>query len=417
MDERQVLFTNDAVVLGILCVILAAVFKTSHSSHPVLKRFYSFVPALLLCYFIPSVLTSLKVYDPEQSNLYYVSSRYLLPASLILLTLSIDLKEVLRLGPKAIAVFFAGTVGVVAGGPISLLLCQWLMPGVVAELGVDSLWRGMATVAGSWIGGGANQTSMKEIFEVDDQLFSAMITVDVLVANVWMAVLLFGAQRAEKIDRRTGADDSVVRELIHKMAERAERGRRIPSVADLFMILAVGLGCTALAHVGADLLAPWLEREAPWSVRFSLTSPFFWLIVIATTAGIGLSFTRCRELEGAGASKVGTVFLYLLIASIGMKMDITAIFEHRALFLVGLIWIAIHAAVLLTVGRLVRAPFFLIAVGSQANIGGAASAPVVAGAFHPALAPVGVLLAVVGYGVGTYAAYLCAQIMRVTSGG
>lgn len=415
MDERQAWITNDAVVLGILCVILAMVFKTAHSPHPGWKRFYTFVPALLLCYFIPSLLTSLGVYDPERSRLYFVTSRYLLPASLILLTLSIDLKEVLRLGPRALTVFLAGTVGVVVGGPASLLVCQWLMPDLVANLGSDNLWRGMATVAGSWIGGGANQTSMKEIFDVDDQLFSAMITVDVLVANVWMAVLLFGAQRSPAIDRKLGADDSLVRELVRKMAARAAEIRRVPTVTDLFLILGVGMGGTAAAHAIADALAPWMGKVAPWADRFSLTSSFFWLIVVATTAGIGLSFTRCRELDGAGASKVGTVFLYLLVASIGMKMDIMAIFEHRGLFLVGMIWILFHAGILLIVGKLVRAPFFLIAVGSQANIGGAASAPVVAGAFHPALAPVGVLLAVVGYGVGTYAAYLCAQWMRVMS--
>jgi len=417
MDGPKVLITNDAVVLGILCVILATVFKTAHSPHPFWRRFYGVVPALLLCYFLPSLLTSVGVYDPDRSKLYFVASRVLLPASLILLTLSIDLKEVLRLGPKALAVFFAGTVGVIVGGPVSLLLCKAAMPGVFAELGADTLWRGMATVAGSWIGGGANQTSMKEIFQVQDELFSAMITVDVLVANVWMAVLLFGAQRSGYLDRWTGADDSVVRELIHKMRIRAEENLRVPSVTDLFMILAVGLGLTGVSHLIADWLAPWIESVAPWSVRFSLTSSFFWLIVLATTVGIGLSFTRYRGLEGAGASKVGTVFLYVLIATIGMKMDITAIFQHKALFVVGLVWILIHVAILLTVGKLVRAPFFLIAVGSQANIGGAASAPVVAGAFHPALAPVGVLLAVVGYAVGTYGAYICAQLMRVASGG
>lgn len=409
--------TNDAVILGFLCVILAFVFRTAHSRHPFWRRFYRFFPALLLCYFVPSLLTSFGVCDPEGSQLYFVASRFLLPASLILLTLSVDLKELVRLGPRALAVFFAGTIGVIVGGPVSLIVCKLAMPDVFMELGADSLWRGMSTVAGSWIGGGANQTSMKEIFEVPDPLFSAMITVDVLVANIWMAVLLFGVQRSAEIDRRNGADASVVQELLRKMKERTEGNLRVPSVTDLFMILAVGFGFTGLAHWIADGLAPWIESVAPWSTRFSLSSSFFWLIVLATTAGIGLSFTRCRDLEAAGASKVGTVFLYVLIATIGMKMDVTAIFRQKALFLIGLVWIVVHATILLVVGRVTRTPFFLIAVGSQANIGGAASAPVVAAAFHPALAPVGVVLAVLGYAVGTYGAYLCAQWMRVLSGG
>lgn len=414
---KDPMITNDAVVLGILCVILAGVFRTAHSDHPACKRFYTFVPALLLCYFIPSVLTSLGVYDPDQSNLYFVASRYLLPASLILLTLSIDLKEVLRLGPKAITVFLAGTAGVIIGGPISMIFFKMAMPDMFETLGQDSVWRGMATVAGSWIGGGANQTAMKEVFEVDDRLFSAMITVDVIVANIWMAFLLYGAPRAEAIDRFNGADNTAIQHLIHKMTTQREKDARIPSVTDLFTLLGVALGFTAVAHLLADRLAPWIQAVAPGLEKFSLTSHFFWLIVFATTFGICLSFSKAQKLEGVGASRVGTVFLYLLIASIGMKMDILAIFDQLGLFVVGLVWILVHVSILLCVGRMIRAPFFLIAIGSQANIGGAASAPVVAAAFHPVLAPVGVLLAVVGYGIGTYGAYVCAQLMRMASGG
>ena len=128
-----------------------------------------------------------------------------------------------------------------------------------------------------------------------------------------------------------------------------------------------------------------------------------------------LSFTRARKLEGAGASKIGSLFLYILVATIGMKMNVLAIFENPGFFAIGLIWIIIHIIILFIVAKIIKAPFFFIAVGSQANIGGAASAPIVASAFHPALAPVGVLLAVLGYALGTYGAYICAQLMRLVS--
>jgi len=140
-------------------------------------------------------------------------------------------------------------------------------------------------------------------------------------------------------------------------------------------------------------------------------------VVIATTVGLLLSFSRARKLEGAGASTVGSAVLYILVASIGMQMDITAVLSNPGLFVVGMIWIGFHAALLLIVGKLIKAPLFYLAVGSQANVGGAASAPVVASAFHPSLAPVGVLLAVLGYAVGTYGAWLCGQILRVIAAG
>jgi uncharacterized membrane protein len=148
----------------------------------------------------------------------------------------------------------------------------------------------------------------------------------------------------------------------------------------------------------------------------SIISGFFWLVVIATTYGLLISFTRFRKLEGVGASKWGSVFIYLLVATIGMQMDLKAVLENMGLFTIGLIWIFIHAALLFIVAKLIRAPFFFLAVGSQANIGGAASAPVVASAFNPALAPVGVLLAVLGYALGTYGAIICAYLMKAAQG-
>ena len=131
---------------------------------------------------------------------------------------------------------------------------------------------------------------------------------------------------------------------------------------------------------------------------------------------MALSFTKARQLEGVGASRIGSVFIYILVATIGMKMNILAIFDNPGLFLVGLIWMMIHAIMLIAVAKAIRAPFFFMAVGSQANVGGAASAPIVASAFHPSLAPVGVLLAVLGYAIGTYGAWLCGIIMQGVSG-
>ena len=172
-----------------------------------------------------------------------------------------------------------------------------------------------------------------------------------------------------------------------------------------------------LSHAIGVPLASWLKATAPVLEKFSLTSSFFWIVVLATTGGLILSGTRARGLEGAGASRVGSVLLYVLIASIGMKMNLMAIFERPGLFGLGLVWITFHAGLMLLVAYLIRAPVFFMAVGSQANIGGAASAPIVAAAFHPALAPVGVLLAVLGYAVGTYAAWFCGQLMRIAAGG
>jgi uncharacterized membrane protein len=231
-----------------------------------------------------------------------------------------------------------------------------------------------------------------------------------------MAVLLWVAANAERFDAASGADTSAIVALRERV-ERFEREHaRLPTLSDLMLIVGVGFGLTGLSHAIGNPLAAWFARVAPGLERYSLTSSFFWVVVLATTFGLLASFTRAKELEGAGASKVGQVLLYVLVASIGMQMNLSAVFTNPGLFLVGAIWISIHAGLMLAVARMLRAPVFYLAVGSQANIGGAASAPVVAAAFHPSLAPVGVLLAVLGYAAGTYGGWLCGQLMRLATG-
>lgn len=415
MEHSQPLLENDAIIFGILMLILAVVFKTSSLKTPFWTKFYKIIPVILLSYFLPSLLNTFGIVDAEASQLYFVASRYLLPACLVLLTLSIDLKEIFKLGPKALIMFFAATVGVVIGGPLAILIVSSINPEWVGGAGPDAVWRGMSTIAGSWIGGGANQAAMYELFKPSDELYSISITVDVIVAEIWMAALLLGIGRRDQINKFFKADNSSINELRDKMEAYSLSIAKIPDVTDLMMILGIGFGVTGLSHVFADWLGPFISENAPYLEKFSLQSKFFWLIVIATTIGIGLSFTKLRSLEGAGASKIGTVFIFILVATIGMKMDVTAILDHPGFFLVGLIWMAIHVIIMIVTARLAHAPFFFLAVGSKANIGGAASAPVLAAAFHPSLAPVGVLLAVLGYALGTYGAWLCGLLMEVAS--
>lgn len=402
---------NDAVVVGLLAATLGVIFCTTESAHPFWRRFYRYIPALVLCYLVPALYNTFGLVDGASSQVYPVVSRYLLPATLVLLTLATDIPAILRLGPKLLAVFLAGSVGVIIGGPIALAIWQVLTPEAVD----GDVWRGLAGVAGSWIGGSANQAAMKDVFAIDANLFGTMVAVDVIVASLWMTVLLWVAANHARLDARQGADTRLLQTLREHVAELEATQPRVPRLPDLVYIVAIAFGAMGLSHALARPLAD-AFTGVTWAERISLSSQFFWIVVIATTAGLLLSFTRARELEQVGASRIGTLLLYLLIASIGMQMDLRAIATEPALFGLGLTWIAIHGALIYAVARWLRAPMFCFAVGSQANIGGAASAPVVAAAFHPALAPVGVLLAVLGYALGTYGGWLSGQLMRMVAG-
>ena len=416
---REFLITHPAAVLGVLFIVLALIFRTSAMAR--FQRFYAVVPAILLCYFIPSVLATTGLVGdvpihPQGKDLYWVASRFLLPACLVLLTITIDLPGIIRLGPKLLVLFFTATIGIILGGPIALGIIWIFDPSLPAGAEPHELWKGLSTVAGSWIGGSANQVAMREVFLPGDGLFAQMVAVDVIVANLWMGFLLWMAARSEAFDRWLKADRSAVDDLTLRLQTMHSGKSRIATTNDYFTLLAVAFGVTGLSFIIANPLAAWIGQVWPSSSDFSLNSSFFWLIVLSTTMGVALSCLRsARSLEDVGASRVATVFLYTLVAVIGLGMDLAALVDAPILFLIGLIWIAFQGGLLFFVAKLIKAPSFFIAVASQANIGGAASAPVIAGAFNPRLAPVGVLLAVLGYAVGTYGALLCAHLMRAMS--
>ncbi len=412
-ESSTPLITNDIVGLGLIAATLALIFWLASGPTPFWKKFFAWVPALLLCYFVPAIYNTAGLIDGHGTKLYNPIARdVLLPAALVLLTLSIDLKGIIRLGPKLLLMFVTGTVGIVLGAAVSFQVMKFLHPETVA----GDTWAGMAALSGSWIGGGANMAAMRETFNVDATTFGQFAVVDVACASLWMAVLLWLAGRSQGIDARTGADTSAIDDMKRRIAEYEAKSARNPSLTDLMVIVGVGLGVVGLAHALAVPLAAWFGDNVSWASKASLNSAFVWVVMLSTIVGLLLSFTRVRNLEAAGASKIGTLFLYFLIACIGMQMDLLSLADRPWLFLLGVIWMGVHIGLLYLVGRLLRTPLFFFAIGSQGNIGAAASAPVVAAAFHPTLAPVGVLLGTVGYATGTVIAYMTGLMLKWMAG-
>ena len=413
MQPHPALIQDDIVVLGLIAATLGLVFLGASRKTGFWARFFNVVPPLLLCYFIPGIFNSLGWIDGANSRLYNpVASRVLLPASLVLLTLTVDIPAILKLGPKLLLMYVATSASVMLGGILAFIAMRALFP---AAMGGDT-WAGMAALAGSWIGGGANMVAMKEVFHVDATTFGQFAVVDAAVAYVWMAILLLLAQRAQAIDARQHADTTALDDLKQRLAAYHQAHARAATLTDFMLMFGLAFGTVGFAHWVAGVFAPWITAQVPWARNAGLGEPLVWIIAICTTVGLALSFTRVRRLEGAGASTLGTLLLYVLIACIGMQMDIGAVFGNPALLLLGAVWLGFHIVILWIVARLVRAPLFYFAVGSQSHIGGPASAPVVASAFHPALAPVGALLGTLGYATGTVLAYLLGLALKALAG-
>ena len=413
--EKIPMITSDIGVLAILMAVLAFLFWFNGTKPG--GKFFSIIPMLVFCYFLPTTLTTLGVL-PDASPVYTWIKTFLLPASLVLLILALDLPGIIKLGPKAIIMLLAGTAGVVVGGPIALFIVQAVLPESMA-LPADT-WQGLTALSGSWIGGGANMVALGEIAGVTTDMFALMVIVDVAIANVWMGVLLFFAGKAKQIDKITGANTDAIEDLKQRVSTFQEKTARIPTLADYLVMLTIAFVGTWLAMRGGEWIAPIVSfstNDADKPVPFF--SATVWKFILVTSLALVLSLTKVRNYDGVGASKIGSVFLYILVASIGAHANFVTMFSNPAaagLLAVGAIWMLIHIIVLLTVGIIIKAPIFFVAVGSQANIGGAASAPIVASAFHPSLAPVGVLLAVAGYVLGTYAGLLCMALLKIVAG-
>ena len=397
---RRVAVTKPLGVLAILLLVLAVLFTMNRSAK--WGKIFKIIPLLVFAYFVPTLLSNTGII-PLDSPLYTFIKKVLLPASLVLLTLAVDIPAVLRLGRPALILFATATLSIVIGGPIAYLLFGAI--GLIPESLGDQAWRGLAALSGSWIGGGANFVGIGESVGASDSTISLMVVVDVAIANIWMAALLYFSGREKEMDAKIGADRAAVddcRERVEQFQAQVSRPTNLP---DLLAMLGIALGTTAVATWLSTILPPLGQ----------VVNAFTWLVLISTAIGVTLSFTKLRRLDGSGASAVGSVFLYLLVASIGAHAEFHRVLDpdNIKLVLLGALWMAFHASSIMIVRRIIKAPIFFAAVGSQANVGGAASAPVVAASFHPALAPAGVLLAVLGYAVGTYAGLACAFLLEM----
>ena len=391
---ESVLIDDSFGIIAVLLVVPAVIYTLAGTKK--CAKFFAVIPSLVFAYFVPTILSTCNVI-PMQAPIYSDIKTYLLPASLLLLTISVDIRGIFRLGYKAVIMFLTATAGVVIGGPIALLLFKNMLPADV--------WQGMAALAGSWIGGGANFIAIGSAVGATSTMLGMMVIVDVLASNIWRGGVFFLAGKARGIDKYFNADSTAIDELVTKTVEFQEKTKRIPSSVDYMVMLGGTFAITWLAMKLGNIL-PEIG---------TIISHSTWRLIIITTVGVGLSFTKIKNYDGAGASKIGSVLLFMLIGVIGAGADVKEVMNYPILFAMGITWIAIHVIIMFIVMRLIRAPLFFMAVGSQANIGGAASAPIVASAFHPALASVGVMLGIAGYVLGTYAALLCAWLLKLVA--
>ncbi|PYQ11564.1 MAG: hypothetical protein DMF80_21415 [Acidobacteria bacterium] len=377
-------------LLAYLAGVVGLVFQVARL--PALRGLFDRLPALVWTYFIPMLSTSAGLI-PDDSPLYRALARYLLPASLVLLLLSSELKAIARLGRTALVVMAAGCLGVALGCMAAFVLLRPWLP--------SEAWKAAGALAGTWIGGSANLIAVGATLGLSPELQGVIIIVDTVVGYTWMGILISLAGHQDRFDRWNGADRSAVDGVGARLADRKAKSSRPLAVADATLMVGLAVVLTAACLWVGGLLPP----------VGKVLNQFSWAIIILTTVALLLSLTPLSRLEEAGASTLGYAGFYLLLASVGAQGDLRKVASHPQFVLFGVIVIVVHALLTLGAVRLLRAPLFFFGAASQACVGGYSSAPIVAAIYQPAMAPVGLLLAVLGNVIGTYAGLLVAQAL------
>ncbi len=382
--------------LFILIILFGVTFAAQKmplqlSRTPVLK----FLPSPIWCYLLPILLTSFG-FIPENAPVYDLISKHALPAALLLLLLVTNLKELKRPGKAALFAMGCATVSVVLAGVISFFVYK-------KQVGVET-WKAIGTLTASWTGGTINMLSVKQATGLSDGLFSPLFITDLTVVYIWMTILIALSTKQTKIDRLLRAKpihlEMTEQSAAHQTLDAPKKNSRM-STPSLFTLLLLGFGLGGAAE--------WISTKIPPVVAgFSAAT---WAIVLITTLGLFLSSQRYARKESANALKVGYFLLYLVLAATGAKTKLSAVLNAPILLSMGLFWAAVHACILFALGWTFKIPSALLATASQANLGGVASAPLVASSYDAKLVPTGLILALLGNAFGNYAGILTAQFL------
>lgn len=362
------------VTAAAIAAIVIAVDRFFRS--PLGIRVGRFAPEPFWIYFL-SIGLGLSGLAPAQSPVYSFSSRYVLPAAIFLMLVGSPVSELVRLGKRAsIAMALAAGTMVIAVVGCFAVMGRWLPP--------DS-WKACGALMGTWIGGSANMVAVKEILEMPDGAMAPLIIVDTLLSYAWLALLLVGPAFQARFDRPI-AEKVAPPAMAASPSAKAGRGA----------LVALPLAVAALVALGCSLAGGQLAAFAP------AVSGTGWALLLATVVAMVAALTPLRRLDDAGASACGRLALYVVLATIGARTQLQSAAAAPAFLAFGAAILLTHGVLLLALSRLCGVSLFLAATASQANVGGAVSAPIVAEAYRPGSASVGVLMAVAGALFGTY---------------
>jgi uncharacterized membrane protein len=395
----DILISSPGGVLAVLCAVAAFWFYVEQVSG---LKLFQYIPPLIFIYATPVFLNNLDVI-PASSPVYSGLSSYALPAFIVLMLIKVNVPATVKIMGKGILVMLMGTAGVVAGCVIAYVIVhRWLAP---------DAWTGFGALAGSWIGGTGNMAAASEMLNTPPEQFGLAVLADNVVYIVWLPILLASRNFADRFNAWAKVPEDRIR-MMDSAAALVHEEEKAPQMRDYVYLGALAIGVTWIAAALAPVLFDAMMGFAP-NMQVVL-SESTWRILLITTIALSLSTTPLSRLPNATA--MGTALIYIFVAGMGARATIEGFGQAPAFLLGAFIWIFIHGAFCLAGAKLFRVDVHSVAIASAANIGAAASAPIVAAFHRPSLVPVSVLMALIGYALGNYLAPLAGHLARLAAG-
>jgi len=395
----DILISSPGGVLAVLCAVAAFWFYVEQVSG---AKLFQYIPPLIFIYVTPVFLNNLDVI-PASSPVYSGLSAYALPAFIVLMLIKVNVPAAIKIMGKGVLVMLMGTAGVVAGCVVSYLIVhRWLAP---------DAWTGFGALAGSWIGGTGNMAATSEMLNTPPEQFGLAVLADNVIYIVWLPILLASKNFADRFNAWAKVPEERIR-MMDSAAALVIQEEKAPQMRDYIYLVAIAVGVTWIASALATILFDTMMGIAP-DLQVVL-SESTWRILLITTIALSLSATPVSRLPNATA--MGTALIYIFVAGMGARATMEGFGQAPAFLLGAFIWIFIHGAFCLLGAKLFRVDVHSVAIASAANIGAAASAPIVAAFHRPSLVPVSVLMALIGYALGNYLAPLAAHLARIAAG-
>lgn len=389
MIQNGFMYIAALIFIAAVLVSLPRIFKGK-----IAGKIFNFAPPIVLIYLGLMVLCTIGLWDLEATATAYSSLKNpLLYAMLFIMLLRCDLRKIIRLGPKMLIGFFAATISIGLG----FFIAYAIMHNALGE----GAWSVLGALCGSWMGGAGNMLAIQAALNVSEEAMAYALVMDSICATLYVMFLLWSIGFSKVFNKWTKADTRIIDEVGQSLEKEAKANTKPITWQNIILILGSGLLVSAVAQeIGVILnsVAPFFDKAT-------------WTVLVVTLVGVGLAMTPFGKIKGT--EEISNVLLYAVIALIASRADMGSIGNAPVWLLTGFMILGIHVLIMLVLAKVLRMDVFTCAVASLANVGGTATAPVLAGTYSSALVPVGIVMALLGYVIGTGGGLLVAQLMSI----